>query len=374
LTLQFSDGKMKPMDRKPQQQTLSIRISDSLREFLERSKKVIAAGRTDFVSTSDVAKILLESAKDDGLDSRLEVAELGQAPTEALVAIRRKWEAGQPRTRAEWIFMAQYIQTACEELTGNPLAPGSESYVALLQSLLAVRGLRTDRGAGLDRYYLGNLVDGGMWNDRKLDGDVLPDEVAKLIEEIRTSGNGKKAAGVGRCFYVAVRDEEFQEVVALNNLLTPHMRVLFRMAARGHWIQEQRPVRLLRDGALLLPFVPKIKQGDMWLRAQAGPTDLDIAVGINSADLIYTLVGYAQIREFHAMLNSLTPERRWDGVDFHGFAESEGRFEFRRKQDGVMLAFTEENWTKLRFLFATAMAEPKLQSTFAELSLIYGEL
>ena len=169
---------MKPMDRKPQQQTLSIRISDSLREFLERSKKVIAAGRTDFVSTSDVAKILLESAKDDGLDSRLEVAELGQAPTEALVAIRRKWEAGQPRTRAEWIFMAQYIQTACEELTGNPLAPGSESYVALLQSLLAVRGLRTDRGAGLDRYYLGNLVDGGMWNDRKLDGDVLPDEVA----------------------------------------------------------------------------------------------------------------------------------------------------------------------------------------------------
>jgi hypothetical protein len=82
LTLQFSDGKMKPMDRKPQQQTLSIRISDSLREFLERSKKVIAAGRTDFVSTSDVAKILLESAKDDGLDSRLEVAELGGDPKE----------------------------------------------------------------------------------------------------------------------------------------------------------------------------------------------------------------------------------------------------------------------------------------------------
>jgi hypothetical protein len=39
-----------------------------------------------------------------------------------------------------------------------------------------------------------------------------------------------------------------------------------------------------------------------------------------------------------------------------------------------MLAFTEENWAKLRLLFATAMAEPKLQSTFAELSLIYGEL
>ena len=56
------------MERKPQQQTLSIRISESLREFLERSKRVISAGREDFVSTSDVAKILLESAKDEGLD------------------------------------------------------------------------------------------------------------------------------------------------------------------------------------------------------------------------------------------------------------------------------------------------------------------
>src|SRR5208283_3696981 len=89
---------MKFVDRKPQQQTLSIRISESLREFLERSKKVIATGRNGVVSTSDVAKILLESAKDDGLDYRLEVAELGQKPTEAMVGIRKKWELGQPRS------------------------------------------------------------------------------------------------------------------------------------------------------------------------------------------------------------------------------------------------------------------------------------
>jgi hypothetical protein len=57
------------MERKPQQQTLSILISDALREFLERSRKVISNRRGESVSTSDVAKMLLESAEDDRLIS-----------------------------------------------------------------------------------------------------------------------------------------------------------------------------------------------------------------------------------------------------------------------------------------------------------------
>ena len=60
------------MERKAQQQTLSIRISDALREYLERAKNVMSSSRGDGVSTSDVAKMLLESAKDDRLDHRLE--------------------------------------------------------------------------------------------------------------------------------------------------------------------------------------------------------------------------------------------------------------------------------------------------------------
>src|SRR5947209_3623975 len=69
---------------KPQQQTLSIRVSESLREFLELSRRVISNGRGDAVSISDVAGILQESAKEDRLDFQLEVAELQQSPTSAL--------------------------------------------------------------------------------------------------------------------------------------------------------------------------------------------------------------------------------------------------------------------------------------------------
>ena len=367
------------MERKPQQQTLSIRISDSLREFLERSKDVLSLGRGESVSTSDVAKILLESAKDDRLDVRLEVAELNQSPTESLVAIRRKWEAGQPRSRAEWILMAQYIQVACEELTGDPLAPGAEFYIAMLHALLAVRGLRTGRGTGLDRYYLGNLVDGGAWNDRKLDQDLAPDLIRKLMEEVRVSGSGKKAAAVGRCLYVAVRDEEFQEIVALNSVLARHMNTLFRMAARGHWIKEKRPLRLVRDGSLLLGSVPTVKQEDLSLSVTAASTDISFSVGIDSGDLIYIVSGYAQIREFHAMLKALAPNQVWTGVSFHGLSnaasgQKAASYQFRRHQDGVMLGFNDENWQKLRTLVFTAMAQPELQTIFAELSLIYGEL
>jgi hypothetical protein len=372
---------MKFVDRKPQQQTLSIRISESLREFLERSKKVIATGRDGVVSTSDVAKILLESAKDDGLDYRLEVAELGQKPTEAMVGIRKKWELGQPRSRAEWIFMSQYIQTACEELTGDPLAPGAESYAVLLESLLAVRGLRADRGSGLDKYYLGNLVDGAVWNDRKLDSETLPKAISKLIEDVRSSGSGKQAAGVGRCLYVAIRDEEFDEIATLNSVLAPHMNTLFRMAARGFLIKEHSPVRLLRDGSLLLDSIPRIEQGNLSLSVQPGSTDIHFAVGIDTEfmHVIYTLSGYAQIREFAAMLRTLSPDAIWTGVNFHASASADAGcgsmyYQLRRNQDGVMLSFGEENWNLLKELIARGMAEPRLKAIFSELSLIYGEL
>ena len=71
---------------KSQQQTLSIRVSESLREFLELAREFIADGRGEAVSISDVAKLLLESAKQDRLDFRLEAAELQQSPTFRWVA------------------------------------------------------------------------------------------------------------------------------------------------------------------------------------------------------------------------------------------------------------------------------------------------
>ena len=59
------------MERKVQQQTLSIRVPESLRNYLERAKAVLSDNFNESVSTSDAAKFLLESARDDRLDDRI---------------------------------------------------------------------------------------------------------------------------------------------------------------------------------------------------------------------------------------------------------------------------------------------------------------
>ena len=66
--------------------------------------------------------------------------------------------AQQPLSRAEWVLLAQYVQIACEELCGTTTIPSADSLIAVLEALLAVRSLGTDRGGGLDRFYLGNLA------------------------------------------------------------------------------------------------------------------------------------------------------------------------------------------------------------------------
>ena len=211
------------MERKPQQQTLSIRVSDGLREFLERAKQVLALGRDESVSTSDVAKMLLESAKDDRLDFRLEVAGLQQDPTASLVAIRRKSEVQHALARAEWVFVGQYVQLATEEISENVGMPTSQAFIRLLEAFLAVRSLRADHGVGLDRYYLSNLGvrDGAALNDRQLDPDLVPQTVAAIIDALQQEPDREKPVFAGRCFYVALRDESIADLIALNRSLEP---------------------------------------------------------------------------------------------------------------------------------------------------------
>ena len=81
----------------PQTETLSLRISESLRRRLDRIRELVSRSKGETVSTSEIAKRLLESACEDGL----EVAELLMRPTRALIEIRRKGEEGHLLSRAE---------------------------------------------------------------------------------------------------------------------------------------------------------------------------------------------------------------------------------------------------------------------------------
>ncbi len=86
-----------------QTQTLSLRISEVLRKRLEDIRKLTALRKGESVSTSEIAKQLLESARED----RFEVVELLNRPSEALLEIRRKGEAGLDYFGARYMSGAQ---------------------------------------------------------------------------------------------------------------------------------------------------------------------------------------------------------------------------------------------------------------------------
>jgi hypothetical protein len=372
------------VERKPQQQTLSIRISETLREFLERSKHVMSGGgRGESVSTSDVAKMLLESAKEDRLDFRLEVAELQQDPTAALVAIRRKWQGRQPLTRSEWVFLGQYVQVATEDLKENAAPPPAHSFVAIFEAFLAVRSLRTDRGVELDRYYLGNLggLAGGGFNQRQLDPELVQRTVTGLVKGLRHNPGGSKPLAAGRCLYVALRDEDISELVALNEALEPHLPALFRLAARGHWMRERRPLRSLRDRPAVVGSVPLVARGGIKLSGSiSSEGEVSLAFSLEQKNVVYPLGYFPEIREFAAMLDQMKSGETWSGVHFHGYTVSDSdsasvpQFAFYRYRDLVVLGFSIEEWQHLRELVAAALTSPKLRPFWEELELVYGEL
>jgi len=121
-----------------QQPVISIRISEALRTRLETLKEIMAAKSGEPVSTSEAAKQLLESAKED----RLEFVNLLSEPTDSLVKIRGKADAKLPLSQAEWTLVAYYCQQGAELFANTGQTDISfESLAGILEAFLAVYGL-----------------------------------------------------------------------------------------------------------------------------------------------------------------------------------------------------------------------------------------
>jgi hypothetical protein len=372
------------MDRKPQQQTLSVRISETLREYLERAREVISHTRGESVSTSDVAKMLLERARNDRLDGRLEVADLLGDPTEALLTIRQKWEQGRVLSRAEWIVLAQYVQWGCEIPDEHPDLPRPESFAEVLEAFLALLMLRGKEEPAHDGYYLGNLGPSARRSEeRKSNLETLTQSVRALIRTLRQEGSRIRPIFVSRNLYVALRDEDFKDAAALHQALRPFLPTLYRLAARGHWLQEREPIRPSRetkDYSYRPPVLPPIIEGDFRLSIMlTDEEDLAMALEMPTREVIYPLEPYPQIREFATMLDRLEPAGHWKGREFFGYTdavvpERVTRFFFRHRSNGIALGFSPQDWKCLKGMFQKALVLPELAPTLTELSLQYGEV
>jgi hypothetical protein len=145
------------------------------------------------------------------------------------------------------VLLARYVQVACEEPSGSTRIPSANAFIVVLEALLALRSLRTDRGGGLDRFYLGNLgiPVARTFSERQFDPGLLPPAVDDLIQKLRRgAASPEDVVFAGRNLYVELRDEAVSDIAALNRSVAPFLGTLFRLAARGHWMRERRPLRI----------------------------------------------------------------------------------------------------------------------------------
>ncbi len=372
--------------RKPQQHTLSVRIPEDLRQYLEQAREAVSTSTGERVSTSDVAKMMLEIAKGQRLDDGLELIELMRHPTETLVAIRQKWEQTRQLSRAEWVALAEYIQLGCEGRGYHDVpAPAAESFAELLEAFLAVLALRTGRNSRNEDYYLAKLGSASRTSfQQQSEHDVVLATVKALIHELRQPGARNRPLFAGRALYVALRNEDVQDIVALNEALLPHMAALYRLAARGHWLKEKAPVRPVtfgEDFGFRASNCPQITAGDFRLSILVSPPEDELRMMLEMADreVIYPLGPYPEIREFDTMLNQVkTTGKNWKGKEFFAYTDRSAgeitHFYFRARSDGIAFGFTPEAWECLCSLFAQALAIPELQPILTELALQYGEV
>lgn len=377
-----------------QSHTLSIRITDAMRHRLERARQLAAASTGRSVSMSDVAKQLLESARED----RLEVVDLLDAPTETLVQIRRKGEAGVALSRAEWTVLAYFVRYGLESCSITaPTTVSCQALAAVLAAFLAAYNLRTAPSAAQDAYYLGNLPEacrpagadcGGR--GEHIEADLVRATVLeahrRLSDPTIVVSPGCLPLFVGRNLFALLDAELLTDSDALNRALSPYWSPLWTLAARGHFVVAQRPIRMptaLLDGLSLVP-IPSITQGPFTLSFARGEGyDLSFLLSFpGQLGPRYPIRGYPAISEFCAMLMALVPDgpsRAWNGRYFRadiveGLEHGDTAVWFRAHDNGITFGCSVEEWHCLRDLVCHAWTLPDIRFIRDILVREYGEL
>jgi hypothetical protein len=377
-------------EKTPQGQTLSLRISDALYARLERAKQLMSSKKGDTVSTSEVAKQLLESARED----RFEVADLMAEPTEALLQTRRKGEAQHILSRAEWILLAHFVQKGLErytERTPNPVS--NESLIGVLDAFLAVYELRMERTSPRDSYYANNLPSEcrpakgkGADDSERATSETVRRTVAETRKRLSDPAVKWDTFLAGRNLLILLEDEKLPAADTVNRALRPFWPVLWRLAARGHYCLTQQPLRAksTSQDSFYQPPIPSIKEGDFTLSFNRGEgNDIYLLLSFpGPRGPMYPINGYPKITEFRAMLAALAPDsptRRWECGHFLGYVapsdEGKGKdYWFRAHENGITFGLSEKEWKSVQALFRRGWELPEIHMAWDALMLEYGEL
>src|SRR5271169_5683675 len=377
----------------PQQPVISIRISEALRLRLETLRKIISLKTGQNVSTSEAAKQLLESARDD----RLELVNLLSEPTDSLLRIRGKADSGLSLSQAEWTIVAHYCAVGAESFMNT--AQGQISYETLaeiLEAFLAAYAIARRPKKSMRDFLSLRTLPADKQVEAKDVEDIGSDDVRRVvtrtIQMLRNPAQKRRKPLLAvRNLYTVLDEEKFSNIEKLNEVLWPHWSALWRVCARGHYALHRKPLRQNapaetndEDFELAVqPALPSLEEGEyrLDLVREEGNEFSPRLQFPGTLSPRYPVCGYPRIAEFRRMLEELDLERdlyQWQGYYFYAHTaildnEERGVFFFAR-ENGITFRFPMGHWQSIRNLFRRAWQEPEVIRTWEAQTLEYGEL
>lgn len=385
---------------------ISLRINEERVAILERHRQVLMEQLRRPVSLSEAAFLVIED-RAETVDRETQRYELLKNPAESLWKIRRKWETEHTLLLAEWDVLMVYVQIGAEEQRQmpplvRPAAPSRESYLGLLEAFESVLQNQKESSEQNLWYYFANLD--GHHHDIPFpedDGEQRFEAVLQLIDlhkkRLQVDEDWEYPGSVGRCLLTAVQSDA-GESRGLDQAFARWWPVLWRIAARGHWLRHELPVRIVTPDSSTpaerhrLP-APMETRGLVLSFIYGGGNDVAFQIEFRAPrNFTYSIPLYPALIEFHAMLQELgqPPEHpidkdlssgtpsAWNGRTFHAVTTTdeesgETKYTLWPKQQDLQINFTDKEWQRLRDLFRQAWEKPEIVERLAALQLEYGE-
>jgi hypothetical protein len=329
-------------------------LTDGFRDLLS-FQKTLSKDRDNPVSVSAATQPILETG-----------------PTAALLRMKEKKDTGEPISQKEWALLAQFVRMGAEFSPNRHVS--RESVVGILQAFRAAYKLRKPGGdEGKAAYYLD-----------KFNSMVQPEATIEAAVETHLAHADWPIGIDARPLVVFLRDDHVTDEAALTAALLPYWDILWRVAARGHFLVHNKPIRDERKLHAYEPAAATFTR-ESFVLSVIRCEDHDLTALLTfpgSTAAVYPLAGYPDICEFRVMLAAVGEapvETLWKGDRFTAYTvgrelDAPASGLHVQGRGGVTFCFTFDQWNILRAQFAEAWENPFLQSSWAVLTEEYGEL
>lgn len=372
-------------ENKKKTDVMSLRLTEARTQLIERYRaaKVAELGRP--LSLSEALLLALED-RAESIQETIELLELRQNPTLALWGIRQKEHLGNKLSRPEWLFLLEHVRIGLDEdmllpPNSNIVFPTPESARCAIKVLQSLYSAASDIEPDIqsDLYH---LLGGRFEYEKPLStadkSAIIPSLIDRAVEPFIAPDMGKNFPRIGAALLLVARNMQSTDN-ELHTLLSPHFPTLWKIAARGHFIRYQKPIRIHTftspafEGKLAFPT--RLYGEDVEINVMPQQYELVFRIDLgNPATSILEVMEYPQVIALRRAIIEFDGQNHWMSRYCHVTPNKEHNFVTIWLFKGNMrLRLTQGQWKSLRQLTHAAWSNPIVQAWTAELERQYGE-